>query len=123
MASAKTDPRSVDVNTIQIAIQHHQAGRLAEAERLYRQILSQQPDHADALHLLGVLAGQVGRFDVGVDLIRRAIAICSTNAFYYFNLGNAQTEMGQLDESIASFRQTIRLNLITPKHIVIWVTS
>jgi predicted O-linked N-acetylglucosamine transferase (SPINDLY family) len=96
--------------SIRIALQHHQAGRLAEAERIYRQVLAQQPDHADALHLLGVLAGQAGRFDVGVDLIRRAIGICSTDASFHFNLGNAQTQMGQLDQAIASFRQAIRLN-------------
>jgi len=57
-----------------LALQHHQAGRLHEAEQLYRQVLAQQPNHAKALHLLGVLAGQVGRNDVAVDLIRRAIA-------------------------------------------------
>ena len=46
---------------LQLAVQHHQAGRLAEAELLYRQILAAQPNHADALHLLGVMAQQVGR--------------------------------------------------------------
>ena len=41
--------------TFQIAVQHHQAGRLADAEALYRQILAAQPGHADALHFLGAL--------------------------------------------------------------------
>lgn len=59
--------------TIEIAIQHHQAGRLAEAEKIYRQILAQQPDHPDALHLLGVLAVQAGRLDAAVDLIMIAL--------------------------------------------------
>ena len=63
---------------LQSGLSHHQAGRLAEAERIYRQILAQQPDHAEALNLLGVLAGQTGRLDAAVDLIHRAIAICST---------------------------------------------
>ena len=40
---------------------HHQAGHLREAEGIYRQILAQRPDHADALHLLGVLAGEAVR--------------------------------------------------------------
>ena len=43
---------------MQIALGHHQAGRLAEAEAIYRQVLAQFPDHADALHLLGVLAAR-----------------------------------------------------------------
>ena len=46
---------------MQVAIEHHQAGRLAEAEGIYRQVLARFPDHTDALHLLGVLAGQTGQ--------------------------------------------------------------
>jgi predicted O-linked N-acetylglucosamine transferase (SPINDLY family) len=94
---------------LESGLSHHQAGRLAEAERIYRQIISQQPDHADALHLLGVLSGQEGRLDAAVEFMRRAIAICSTNAFYYSNLGNALADMGQFDEAIAACRQAIRL--------------
>ena len=51
------------------AFHHHQSGRLAEAEALYRQILALEPRHAEALHLLGVIAHQTGRNDVAVDWI------------------------------------------------------
>jgi protein O-GlcNAc transferase len=61
--------------TFDLALQHHQAGRLQEAERLYRQILTQQPEHAVAMHHLGLIAYQAGRNDAAVDLIRRAIAL------------------------------------------------
>ena len=54
------------------AIAHHQAGRLAEAEALYRKVLATTPDHPSALHMLGVLAAQVGRNDVAVELISKA---------------------------------------------------
>ena len=46
--------------TLAIAVQHHQGGRLQVAEQLYRQVLQVEPKNADALHLLGVLAHQVG---------------------------------------------------------------
>ncbi|MGD0387897.1 MAG: tetratricopeptide repeat-containing glycosyltransferase family protein [Tepidisphaeraceae bacterium] len=92
-----------------LAVQHHQAGRLGEAEQLYRQVLAQQPDHADALHLSGVLAIQAGRLDAAVEFIRRAIAICSTNANYYSNLGGALKDRGQVDQAIAAYGQAIRL--------------
>jgi len=94
---------------LESAVLHHRAGRLAEAERIYRQVLAQQPDHADALHLLGVLAGQTGRSDLAVELLRRAITICSTNALYYGNLGKALKDVGQLDEALAAYRQAVRL--------------
>ena len=42
-----------------IGLQHHQAGRLQAAEQIYRQILAVEPNHADAIHLLGVIAHQV----------------------------------------------------------------
>jgi protein O-GlcNAc transferase len=48
-------------------LKHHQAGRLAEAEACYRQALAVEPDHADALHLLGVIAYQVKRADLAVE--------------------------------------------------------
>ncbi|MGA2257874.1 MAG: tetratricopeptide repeat protein [Thermoguttaceae bacterium] len=46
-----------------IAIQHHQAGRLQAAEQIYRQILAVEPNHANAVYLLGVIASQVGNMD------------------------------------------------------------
>ena len=94
---------------LESGVSHHQAGRLAEAERIYRQILAQQPDHADALRLLGVLAGQAGQVDAGMELIRRAIRLKPDLAVAHSNLGNALKDKGQLDEAIASYREAIRL--------------
>ena len=56
---------------LQIAVLRHQAGRLEEAEALYRQILAAQPEHAAALQLLGLIAHQAGRHEVAVELIRK----------------------------------------------------
>ncbi|MGD0769052.1 MAG: tetratricopeptide repeat protein [Tepidisphaeraceae bacterium] len=95
---------------LESGISHHQAGRLAEAEKIYRQVLALQPNHADALHLLGMLAAQAGRLDAGIELIRRAIAICPTRAIYYCNLGNGLFHLGRLDESIAAQRQATALD-------------
>lgn len=59
--------------TLQSAIIHHQAGRLPQAEALYRDVLAQDADCADALHLIGVIALQAGRNEIAVDLIGRAV--------------------------------------------------
>ena len=47
-------------DTLALAVEHHRAGRLQAAERIYRQILAIEPEHVDALHLLGVAAQQAG---------------------------------------------------------------
>lgn len=94
---------------LQIALAHHQARQLTEAEAIYRQILAADPRHADALHLLGVVAHQVGRNEVAVDLIRRAMALAPAVSDYPSNLGEAYRALGQPDEAIAAYRQAIAL--------------
>jgi tetratricopeptide (TPR) repeat protein/SAM-dependent methyltransferase len=91
------------------AVRHHQAGRLNESERLYRQILAVDSRHADSLHLLGVIAYQVGRHDFAADLINRAIAINAKEAVYHSNLSNAFKDQGRLDEAIACCRRALDL--------------
>ena len=60
---------------IETALEHHQAGHLRQAEAIYRQILQAEPNHPDALHLLGVIAHQAGRNEIAVELINKAIRV------------------------------------------------
>jgi predicted O-linked N-acetylglucosamine transferase (SPINDLY family) len=92
-----------------LALQHHRAGRLPAAEQLYRQILAADPGHADAMHLLGVLAHQSGRNDIALDLIRRAIVLRADFPEALNNLGNVLQAREQLDEAVASYSQAISL--------------
>jgi predicted O-linked N-acetylglucosamine transferase (SPINDLY family) len=92
-----------------LALQHHQAGRLPEAEQVYRLILAQQPDHPHALHFLGVIAYQKRQNDLAVDLIRRAVALRPNYPEAHCNLANALKSNGQLDEAIAAYRRAIAL--------------
>ncbi|MGA2441898.1 MAG: tetratricopeptide repeat-containing glycosyltransferase family protein [Tepidisphaeraceae bacterium] len=94
---------------LESGLSHHQAGRLAEAEAIYRQILAQNPDHIEAMNLLGTLAAQAGRLDAGLELMRRAVRLQPDSAQGYYNIGIALQRKGQLDEAIASYRQAIRL--------------
>jgi predicted O-linked N-acetylglucosamine transferase (SPINDLY family) len=93
----------------ELAVRHHEAGQLNEADSLYRQILEHQPGHADSLHLRGVLAGQLGHFQDGIDLIRRAIVLQPESAQYYSNLGVILGNLGRHEESIAAHRQALSL--------------
>lgn len=95
--------------TFDLALQHHQAGRLREAEALYRQVLKQKPFHFNAMHLLGVIANQVGRNDLAVELIRRAIAFNPNFPEALSNLGKVLMDEGKLDESIEACRKAVAL--------------
>ncbi|HEY3897058.1 MAG TPA: tetratricopeptide repeat protein [Chthoniobacter sp.] len=92
-----------------LAVQYHQAGRLAEAEGIYRQILGVEPNHADALHHLGIIAQQVGRYEASGEFIQRSLALKEDNFVAYSNLGVACFAMGQIDKAIAAYRQAIEL--------------
>ena len=91
------------------ALQHHQAGRPAEADRLYCQVLAADPRHADSLHLRGLIALQNGRPDLAVSLIRQAIGINPNEALYHANLGSALWQQAEADAAIAAYRHSIAL--------------
>ena len=92
------------------AVAHHQAGRFSEAERDYRAVLAADPHHADALHLLGVLALQVGQPEPAVELIGRAIKRAGGIADYHDNLGSALGALGRHAEAAEAHARAIALN-------------
>ena len=94
---------------IERALGYHRAGRLAEAATLYRQVLSQVPGHAEALHLLGVLTAQTGPIAEAIDLIGRAIARDPTVAEFHNSLGECYRRAGQPEAALAGFRRAIAL--------------
>ncbi len=90
-------------------IQHHQAGDLRAAEQMYRRVLQQDSQNADALHLLGVIALQVSKHQLALDLIQQATAINAHEATYWCNLGAAFQGLHRLDDAIAAFRRALKL--------------
>jgi predicted O-linked N-acetylglucosamine transferase (SPINDLY family) len=91
-----------------VALQCHRAGDLRGAESLYQQILLADPKHPDALHLLGVVALQLGRGEVAVEYIEQALQLRPDHAEAHSNLGNALESLGRLEEAAAAQRQALR---------------
>src|SRR3954453_13210157 len=89
------------------AVQHHLAGRLQQAEQLYRQILQAVPDQPETLHMLGCLAYSAGRADAAVELIGRATSLKPGISGAWNNLGEAQRALGQWAEAEASYRRAL----------------
>ena len=92
-----------------LAIAKHREGQLAEAEQMYRQVLRWQPDNPDAYHLLGLLAGQLNRFDDALALFEHAIALNPAVPEYHANLGNALKMTSRLEEAEGAFVSAISL--------------
>lgn len=92
----------------------HQSGDLAEAERLYRQVVAHQPEQFEALHYLALVLRQRGRLDEAIDLLIRATAVNPKDAVVQNNCGNMLRERGRLDEALVAYRAAVRNN---PDHI------
>src|SRR5258705_9646946 len=86
------------------ALGHHRAGRLAEADLFYRQILNDWPANAEALHLFGVLAAQSGAHDAAAQLIARAIELKPTHSDFHASYGNVRYLQGRLLEGSEAYR-------------------
>src|ERR1700733_6475464 len=91
------------------AVGRHTAGRFAEAESLYREVLAINPDHPESNHYLGVIASQLGRNEMAAALIGKAIALKGNDPAFHSNLGNALKGQGKLDEAIAAYRRALAL--------------
>lgn len=95
--------------TLQHAVQLHKLGQLDQAELVYRNILDDEPDHAEVLHLLGVLLHQRGHAQKAIRFIRRAVALMPEAAVFYCNLAEACRAAGEFPEAIANSEKALRL--------------
>jgi len=86
------------------------ARRFREAEHCYQLVLRDNPNHPDALNLMGVLAVEADRFSVAIDYLRKAVAINGAQAIYRNNLGNALLVNALPDEAIVHLRKAVRLD-------------
>ena len=88
--------------------QLHRMGRLAEAERVYREILSVMPNHAESLHRLGVIALQTGHHADALTLLDRAIAAAPREAGAHANRAAALLGLGRASDAVAAAQAALR---------------
>lgn len=100
---------------LQEAMRLHQAGDIQAAAALYRALLAAWPEHADALHLLGVTERQQGRYGEAIRLIRRAIAAQPGTAIFHSNLSETYRTQGAGAEATAAARRALELDPRLPE--------
>src|SRR5687767_13755417 len=87
------------------AINHHIAGRLDPAEKIYRQVLAADPLEPNGLHLLGVIESQRGNREVALNLLQQAIAQLPNVAEFHRHLADTLAGMRRYDEAFAAYRR------------------
>ncbi len=102
--------QSPDIHNLMAdAVWHHQAGRFADAERIYRQVLAVMPDNGAALNNLGDALCALGRPDEAEACFRHALVLAPGDAEAHNNLGALLFEIGKPDAAEASFRAALAL--------------
>lgn len=102
-------PEPTFQDTLNAAREHQEAGRLQEAETLYRQVLGKNPDQPEALHGLGTLARQAGRNDLALKLLGRAAQLAPSVAAYQHSYGEMCLAVGQPNQAMPAFRRALGL--------------
>jgi tetratricopeptide (TPR) repeat protein len=92
-----------------LGAEHQKEGRLEEAEQLYYRVLRQQPDHVDALRLLGQIAYKAGRITEAGRLLERAIAVAPDFTAAIIDLGRILKEQDRYEEAIGCFDRALAL--------------
>ncbi|MGA2582087.1 MAG: tetratricopeptide repeat protein [Tepidisphaeraceae bacterium] len=90
-----------------LAVEYHNTGRLAEAERLLRELTAQSPYLADGMNQLAIVLCKLGKFSESRAFMNRAIACNPSNPEYKNNMGMILATMGKHGEAIASYRDAI----------------
>jgi tetratricopeptide (TPR) repeat protein/SAM-dependent methyltransferase len=107
-AGKQSGARSAD-GPFALAVRHHQAGQLFEAENLYRQVLAADRKHFGSLHHLGILALQRGQPQAALDPISRALSVDDRVPECHYNMAFALQQLGRLPEAAAHYRKALAL--------------
>ena len=96
-------------DSIEQGLAHHSAGRLGEAAAIYRRILDADPNHADALHLLGTLAFQQNRNAEAIELIGRALKLAPDAPEFHAAMGQVLAAEGRFSQAASAYEQSLAL--------------
>jgi predicted O-linked N-acetylglucosamine transferase (SPINDLY family) len=102
-------PVSLYVTALARGAAHQQAGEFQQAERLYRQILRGDPQHAAAWHQLGLVQQLKGQCERAAESIGRAVFLDSSEPVFQLDLGRVCAALGRLDEAVEYLQQAIVL--------------
>ena len=101
---------SLTTQILNQAIQHHQFGRIEEAEQLYRKILEIDAHHPGGLHMLGVILNYKGDYETALNLISQAIQLNGGMPSYHNSLGTVFSAQGKTKEAAAAYERALNID-------------
>jgi tetratricopeptide (TPR) repeat protein/2-polyprenyl-3-methyl-5-hydroxy-6-metoxy-1,4-benzoquinol methylase len=107
VAEPKAGQEAEIATSFSLALREHRAGRISDAERLYRQILAHDQNHIHSLYNLGLIYLQSGQPQPAVDLISRAVKLRGHMPEWHYNLAIAYSAVGRPAEAIEHYRTAI----------------
>ena len=110
MDSNDARSRTTLAEALDLAIDHHRSGRLAQAAALYEQILQLEPGHGETLYYLGRIEHQQGRFEGAEELLRRSLVANASQEDVHNSLGETLRAQGKFAAAVSAYREALRLN-------------
>src|SRR4051794_33544391 len=101
------DPAS-QMKLLETALAHHQAGRINEAEAIYRKVLLEHPSNVDALHLLGVIMAGRGKPADALPLLQKAASLQPSFMANMRDLGYVLALLGHHQEALAAYARVLQ---------------
>lgn len=95
---------------LQTALLLHREGKLEEAVNCYREILTQQPGNADALHLLGTATAQLGKTQEAATFLLSAIGASPQTTAYWHSLGQLYSNSQDWKKALQCYRQITEID-------------
>ncbi|QDT13560.1 tetratricopeptide repeat protein [Stieleria marina] len=103
-----------DSSIIHEALDHHRRGNYEIAKQIYCKLIAQQPDNADAWHLLGMLLHATDHNTDALECLENAVTLSPNHAEYLSNLGLVYSSVQQNDRALETLRRAVA---IAPKMV------
>ena len=101
----------MDINkTFQLASEYYQERHLQQVANNCLEILDINPNHSEALYLLGTICYEIGDYDYAIEIIKKVLQLNPNNDKVSFNLGIFFEEKGQFDEAMIYYQKALELN-------------
>lgn len=106
--TSPTDKSSQIDSLFNEALHYHQQEMFDAASKIYQEIISQEPKHADAHHLLATILVQQGDFTAALTHMKAALAVKPAEAIFHNTIGNIYKSLNQPSEAIQSYQQALQ---------------